>query len=134
MHTFHTHEVQQGSDAWHALRAKHFTASEAPAMLGMSPYTSRNDLLKQKAFGAEREIDWTVSESPRQRHLSAHISPLPPIVGSPPRVVVALRDRTGLPVVVLVDGTSASASAVSSMHTGRMKTPPSAMLRERSTA
>lgn len=57
MHTFHTHQVQQGSDAWHALRAQHYTASEAPAMLGLSPYTSRSDLLKQKAFGAEREVD-----------------------------------------------------------------------------
>lgn len=42
----------------------------------------------------EREIDWSVAESPRQRHLSAHISLLPAIDGSPPRVVVAVRDRT----------------------------------------
>ncbi len=44
--------------------------------------------------GADREIDWTVAEAPRQRHLSAHVSPLPPTDGAPTRVVVAVRDRT----------------------------------------
>jgi predicted phage-related endonuclease len=36
-----THDCAQGSDAWHALRAKHFTASEASAMLGVSKYETR---------------------------------------------------------------------------------------------
>ena len=45
------HDLQQGSAAWHALRARHFTASEAPAMIGASPYTTRSALLKQKATG-----------------------------------------------------------------------------------
>ncbi len=45
------HDLQQGSAAWHALRAQHFTASEAPAMMGASPYTTRSALLKQKATG-----------------------------------------------------------------------------------
>lgn len=44
--------------------------------------------------GAAREIDWSVAESPRQRHLSAHISQLPEASGMPQRVVVAIRDRT----------------------------------------
>ena len=48
-------------------------------------------------------------------------------LGSPPgrRVMCTARNFSG---------TSASASGVSSMHTGRMNTAPSAMLRERSTA
>ncbi|MBW7946445.1 MAG: diguanylate cyclase, partial [Sphingomonadaceae bacterium] len=50
--------------------------------------------LLQDPRGAKREIDWTVSESPRQRHLSAHISPLPPSADAPARVVIAVRDRT----------------------------------------
>lgn len=49
--------VQQGTSAWHEARAKHFTASEAPAMLGLSKYTTRNDLLKQKATGFEKVVD-----------------------------------------------------------------------------
>ena len=52
------HDVQQGSTAWHALRADHFTASEAPAMMGASPYQTRSDLLKQKATRiVDAEVD-----------------------------------------------------------------------------
>lgn len=49
--------VQQGSPEWHAARAKCFTASEAPAMMGASKYLSRSDLLKQKATGIVPEVD-----------------------------------------------------------------------------
>ena len=37
----------QGSAAWHAARAKHFCASEAAAALGLSKYTTRDELLRQ---------------------------------------------------------------------------------------
>lgn len=50
------HEVVQGSEAWGELRAKYPTASEAPIMLGLSKYQSRNDLLKQKATGVSPDI------------------------------------------------------------------------------
>lgn len=49
-------EVQQGSAAWHAARDTHFCASDAPAMMGASKYTSRADLLKQKATGITETI------------------------------------------------------------------------------
>lgn len=49
--------IQQGSPEWLAARAKHFTASEAPAMLGLSKYVSRNELLRQKATGIAKAID-----------------------------------------------------------------------------
>ena len=48
--TMIVHDVQQGTHQWHSLRAEHFTASEAPAMMGVSPYLSRDELLKQKAL------------------------------------------------------------------------------------
>ena len=52
------HDVQQGSAEWHALRADHFTASEAPAMMGVSPYLSRSELLHQKATRlVDAEVD-----------------------------------------------------------------------------
>ncbi|USE36413.1 YqaJ viral recombinase family protein [Endozoicomonas sp. SCSIO W0465] len=44
-------DIQQGSPEWLALRLGHFTASEAPAMMGDSPYTKRVELLYQKATG-----------------------------------------------------------------------------------
>jgi len=52
-----THECAQGSPEWHALRANCFTASEAPAMLGVSKYQTRADLLKRKATGLAEEVD-----------------------------------------------------------------------------
>lgn len=49
--------VTQGSPEWHAARAKCFNASEAPAMMGVSAYLSRSELLRQKATGIIPEID-----------------------------------------------------------------------------
>jgi putative phage-type endonuclease len=50
------HNVAQGSAEWHALRAKHFTASEAPAMMGTSKYQSRTDLLTMKTTGIAPDV------------------------------------------------------------------------------
>jgi predicted phage-related endonuclease len=53
------HDVIQGSPEWDALRAKHNTASEAPAMMGASKKVKRNELLNMKATGGEREFsEW----------------------------------------------------------------------------
>lgn len=48
--------VTQGSPEWHALRANHDTASEAPAMMGKSKYMTRTALLEQKSTGITEEI------------------------------------------------------------------------------
>jgi putative phage-type endonuclease len=50
------HNVAQGSAEWHALRAKHFTASEAPAMKGASKYQTRTELLTQKKTGISADV------------------------------------------------------------------------------
>jgi putative phage-type endonuclease len=50
------HNVAQGSAEWHALRAQHFTASEAPAMMGASKYQTRTDLLTMKKTGIAPEV------------------------------------------------------------------------------
>lgn len=52
----HIHNLTQGSAEWHALRAKHYTASEAPVIMGVSKYQKRGDLLKQKATGIVPEV------------------------------------------------------------------------------
>lgn len=49
--------VTQGSPEWLAARAKCFTASEAPAMMGVSSYMTRSELLHIKATGITPEID-----------------------------------------------------------------------------
>ncbi|WP_223538748.1 YqaJ viral recombinase family protein [Pseudomonas sp. BF-R-12] len=50
------HNVAQGSVEWHALRAQHFTASEAPAMMGASKYQTRTDLLTLKKTGITPDV------------------------------------------------------------------------------
>lgn len=47
----------QGSAEWHAHRAIHDNASDAPAMLGYSPHESRADLIRRLATGIAREVD-----------------------------------------------------------------------------
>lgn len=47
----------QGSPEWKAHRAKTLNASEAAAMLGISKYQSRSDLIKLKATGIVPEVD-----------------------------------------------------------------------------
>lgn len=51
------HNVIQGSTEWHALRLNHFTASEAPAMMGASKYQTRTELLALKKTGLVPEVD-----------------------------------------------------------------------------
>lgn len=49
--------VVQGTPAWHAHRARHWNASDAPAMLGCSPYKTREALLRERATGIAKEHD-----------------------------------------------------------------------------
>lgn len=52
-----THDLQQGSAEWHAHRAQHFNASDAPAMMGCSPYMTRTELLHRLHTGLVPEVD-----------------------------------------------------------------------------
>ncbi len=49
--------ITQGTPEWLAARAKYFCASEAPAMMGVSKYQTRNDLLRLKATGIAEDVD-----------------------------------------------------------------------------
>lgn len=51
-----SHELKPNSPEWHKHREGCFNASEAPAMMNCSPYTSRSELLKAKATGEAKEI------------------------------------------------------------------------------
>ena len=50
-----TVNLQQGTPEWLSWRASRFTASDAPVMLGISPYRSRESLLREKALGEAPE-------------------------------------------------------------------------------
>ena len=52
-----TINLAQGTPEWHAHRRNHFNASDAPAMLGESPYKTRAQLLKEYATGITPEVD-----------------------------------------------------------------------------
>jgi len=49
--------LKQNTPEWLAHRANHFNASDAPAMLGCSKYTTRDDLLAQKKIGLTKDVD-----------------------------------------------------------------------------
>lgn len=51
------HNLVQGSPEWHAYRRNHFNASDAPAMLGCSPYKTRDQLIAELATGIAPEVD-----------------------------------------------------------------------------
>lgn len=52
-----THNLIQGSPEWHAYRAAHNNASDAPAMMGASPYKTRDQLIAERATGIVPEVD-----------------------------------------------------------------------------
>ena len=52
-----THTILQGSPEWLAYRATHFNASDAPAMMGCSPYKTRTELLHELKTGIVPTVD-----------------------------------------------------------------------------
>lgn len=51
------HDFAQGSHEWAVHRAQHFNASDAPAMMGCSPYMTRTELLTRLKTGISAEVD-----------------------------------------------------------------------------
>ena len=49
-------KIIQGTPEWHEFRAQHLNASDAPAMMGESPYKTRDALLREKAVGVVAEV------------------------------------------------------------------------------
>lgn len=61
--------VSQGSPEWHEHRRTHFNASDAPAMLGVSPYKTRTKLLHEIATGI---VDADIDEATLRRFEDGH--------------------------------------------------------------
>ena len=51
-----TLDIKQGSEQWHAHRAQHWNASDAPAAMGCSPYMTRTELLRRLYTGISPEV------------------------------------------------------------------------------
>lgn len=56
------HDLVQGTPEWHAFRANYHGASEAAAMLGLSPNMKRTELLHIKKTGTPKEFSRFVQE------------------------------------------------------------------------
>lgn len=52
-----THSLIQGTEPWSQYRATHNNASDAPAMMGVSPYKTRSELIHERATGLSKEVD-----------------------------------------------------------------------------
>lgn len=100
------HNFAQGSDAWHAHRRSHCNASEASAVLGLSPYQTRSELLREKAIGAESNISAeTQALFDRGHAYEAMARPwAEAIIGDELYPIVASVDLDGLPLSASYDG------------------------------
>lgn len=96
----------QGSAAWHAARAKHLCASEAAAALGLSKYTTRDELLRQKATGLTEEVSPAKQRIFDAGHQAEALArPIAEgIAGTEFFPVVATREVDGMPLLASFDG------------------------------
>jgi putative phage-type endonuclease len=62
------HKLKQGSPEWHAHRRNFRNASDAPAMMGCSPYQTREELLLKMSTGLAEDV----SEAQQQRFDDGH--------------------------------------------------------------
>lgn len=109
-----TLNCQQGTPEWHAARAKCFTASEAPAMMGVSKYMTRSDLLKQKATGNSEEVGAAKQALFNRGHdTEAAARPIvEQIIGEPIYPVTGSMDVDGLPLLASFDGITMDESII----------------------
>jgi len=98
--------LTQGSPAWHAARANHFCASEAPAMMGVSKYMTRSELLTFKKTGIAAEVDAAKQRLFDAGHESeAKTRPIAEgILGQDLFPMVGTREVDGLPLLASLDG------------------------------
>jgi len=98
--------LAQGTPEWIAARLQHFTASEAPAMLGLSKYQTRNDLLRQKKTGIAPDVDaGTQRLFDRGHEVEALARPIAEgIAGDEFFPVTASETIEGLPLLASFDG------------------------------
>lgn len=101
-----THELQQGTPEWHQLRAKHFTASEAPAVMGLSKYKTRAELLREKATGISKEVDAATQRRFDDGHAAeaATRSKAEEMVGEELYPAIGTAEIDGLPLLASFDG------------------------------
>lgn len=104
------HDVVQGTPEWHALRSRHYTASEAPAMMGVSKYESRNDLLRRKLLGEEPTGNEFLFE--RGRRAEQNARPQAEMMLGELYPVTMTAEVEGLPLLASLDGITEDGSVI----------------------
>lgn len=101
-----TTQLQQGTAEWHAHRARHFNASDAAAMMGMSKYKTRAELLREKATSIIPEVDAaTQARFDRGHQIEALARPFAEaLIGDELFPVVLSAEVEGLPLSASLDG------------------------------
>lgn len=100
-------QVQQGSTEWLEHRARSYNASDAAAMLGISSYKSRTELLNEKKTGISPEVDpFTQKRFDRGHELEHKAKPIVErLIGKGDLFPVVLAaDVYGLPLAASLDG------------------------------
>ncbi|HEY0825117.1 MAG TPA: YqaJ viral recombinase family protein [Ramlibacter sp.] len=96
----------QGSDAWHAHRATARNASDAPAMLGCSPYMTRSELLHARHTGLRAEPDAALARRYADGHAieAAQREAAAALIGEPLYPVVGCEVVDGIELSASFDG------------------------------
>ncbi len=98
-------DVEQGSDEWLELRRSHFTASEAPVIMGVSPYKTMEKLLYEKKTGFVAEFCENTKELFARGHLYEKMARDKLNDGCHDFVpCVAVRKVNNLPLLASLDG------------------------------
>lgn len=101
------HNVEQGTPEWHKLRAEHFTASQAPAMMNCSPYMSRRELLDMQKTGAQKEVtehQQRIFDRGHETEAMARVIVERDIIGNELFPVVGTKEVDGLNLLASFDG------------------------------
>lgn len=98
--------VAQGSPEWLEIRSRHLCASDAPAMMGVSKYKTRADLIREKAIGAQAEVSAEKQRIFNRGHESeAAIRPhVEELIGEELYPVTAAAEVEGLSLLASFDG------------------------------
>ena len=101
-----THNCQQGSPEWHALRADRYNASDASAMMGASLYATRAELIRRKATGITPEVDAATQRRFDDGHAieAAALPIVESILQEELFPVVMTAEVDGLPLLASMDG------------------------------
>ncbi len=107
-----THNLVQGSPEWHAYRnavingIRRLNASDAPAMMGVSPYKTRDQLIAEYATGETKEVSphaQALFDAGHDYEASARVI-AEKIIGDDLYPVVMSCEADGLPLSASLDG------------------------------